>query len=381
MAFIAQDTRGHYGSEGAAVPFEHEASDGYDTCEWIVRQAWSDGTIAVFGESYVGVTAIATAASGHPAIRAAALRATSSDIATDWLRHQDVLRLEFVIRWSLAAWSGRDILAPELDWTIRPLSAIVPAVAPERVPDVLDSWARGAGPRTFWTDDAGWPVTDRSAGRADTLHGRLVGPIPARRAARLGASHGGRTGRQPPRDRGDRSRRARLVRRTDAGSTRGLRGARGQDARQSLARRSPSSASTCWASEDQPVADPGDVDADSRRTAERRLLAATRRRGAAPVPGRRGTRASRSRGRRARHPTRPHPAGGPVAARPEAPCAEPRRGGCRRLVPPPGRTESRKFATTSSPSPRTPRATRSTLPVRSRPSWRCERRTQAGTSW
>ena len=59
MAFVAQDTRGHYGSEGVAEPFEHEARDGYDTCEWIVRQPWSDGTIAVFGESYVGYTALA----------------------------------------------------------------------------------------------------------------------------------------------------------------------------------------------------------------------------------------------------------------------------------------------------------------------------------
>ena len=90
MAFVAQDTRGHYASEGVAEPFEHEASDGYDTCDWIIRQAWSDGTLAVFGESYVGYSAIATASSGHPSIRAAALRATSTDIAGDWLRHQGV---------------------------------------------------------------------------------------------------------------------------------------------------------------------------------------------------------------------------------------------------------------------------------------------------
>jgi len=157
LAFIAQDTRGRYGSEGVVEPFEHEARDGYDTCEWAIRQAWCDGTIAVFGESYVGWTAIATASSGHPAIRVAALRATSSDIATDWLRHQGVLRLEFLVRWSLAAWSGRDVLAPELEWKARPLRAIVPAIAPDRVPAVLDSWARGAGLQRFWRDDAGWP--------------------------------------------------------------------------------------------------------------------------------------------------------------------------------------------------------------------------------
>ncbi len=157
MAFVAQDTRGHNGSDGAAEPFEDEARDGYDTCEWVVRQPWSDGTIAVFGESYVGFTAIATASSGHPAIRAAALRATGTDIAGDWLRHQGVLRLEFVARWALAAWSGPDNIAPELDWSIRPLRAMVPAVVPDRVPRVLDAWAGGAGPQRFWSEDAGWP--------------------------------------------------------------------------------------------------------------------------------------------------------------------------------------------------------------------------------
>jgi hypothetical protein len=63
LAFVAQDTRGHYASEGIAAPFECEASDGYDTCEWIVQEPWSDGTLAVFGESYVGYTALDTVAS------------------------------------------------------------------------------------------------------------------------------------------------------------------------------------------------------------------------------------------------------------------------------------------------------------------------------
>ena len=157
MAFVAQDTRGHYGSEGVAVPFEHEARDGYDTCDWILRQAWSDGALAVFGESYVGYTALAAASSGHPAVRAAALRATSTDIASDWLRHQGVLRLEFVVRWALAAWSGRDNIAPDLDWAIRPLRAIVPSVVPDRVPAVLDAWARDAGSDRLRYQPASWP--------------------------------------------------------------------------------------------------------------------------------------------------------------------------------------------------------------------------------
>jgi putative CocE/NonD family hydrolase len=156
MAFVVQDTRGHHGSEGDAHPFIHEPADGYDTCDWIVDQPWSDGTIALFGESYVGFTALAAAASHHPAIRAAALRNTASDIAGEWLRHQGVVRLEFVIRWALAAWSGRDNAAPELDWSIRPLHRIVPAAAPDRVPAVLDAWASEAGVVVPWQGGE-WP--------------------------------------------------------------------------------------------------------------------------------------------------------------------------------------------------------------------------------
>jgi predicted acyl esterase len=157
LAFVAQDTRGHYASEGVAEPFVREAGDGHDTCDWIVRQPWSDGTLAVFGESYVGYTALAAASSHHPAIRAAALRATSTDITGDWIRHQGVLRLEFVVRWAMAAWSGPDNIAPDFDWAIRPLRGIVPAVAPDRVPDVLDAWARGAGPRGLRGRATRWP--------------------------------------------------------------------------------------------------------------------------------------------------------------------------------------------------------------------------------
>jgi putative CocE/NonD family hydrolase len=158
MAFVAQDTRGHHGSDGALAPFV-EASDGWDTLEWITAQPWSDGSIAVFGESYVGLTAIAAAATGHPAVRAAALRNTGTDIAGDWLRHQGVLRLEFVLRWAFAAWAGRGNLAPEFDWTLRPMERIARTAAAgvggPRMPRVLADWASASG--TGPTAAEPWP--------------------------------------------------------------------------------------------------------------------------------------------------------------------------------------------------------------------------------
>jgi putative CocE/NonD family hydrolase len=160
MAFVAQDTRGHHESEGALAPFD-EARDGWDTLEWIARQGWSNGSTAVFGESYVGYAAIAAAACGHPSLRAAVLRNTGTDIDGDWLRHQGVLRLEFVLRWAMAAWSGRENLAPEFDFSRRPLDRIArglaPGLGPGGAPAVLDAWAPH-GARSPWPgQEPPWP--------------------------------------------------------------------------------------------------------------------------------------------------------------------------------------------------------------------------------
>lgn len=165
MAFIAQDTRGHNASEGGLDPFVEER-DGWDTLDWATRQRWSNGATAAFGESYVGFTAIAAAVSGHPSIRAAALRNTGTDLRGDWLRHQGVLRLEFVLRWVMAAWAGRENLAPEFDFSVRPLDRIAAALPGLResatARAVLDRWATGEGPACLWPDEAAWPgLVDR----------------------------------------------------------------------------------------------------------------------------------------------------------------------------------------------------------------------------
>ena len=44
-AFVIQDTRGRYTSEGIFYPFVDEIDDGYDTIEWAANQPWSTGKI------------------------------------------------------------------------------------------------------------------------------------------------------------------------------------------------------------------------------------------------------------------------------------------------------------------------------------------------
>ena len=55
-AVAMQDCRGRHDSDGAWEPYIHETEDGYDTHEWLGAQPWCDGTIGMFGVSYLGFT-------------------------------------------------------------------------------------------------------------------------------------------------------------------------------------------------------------------------------------------------------------------------------------------------------------------------------------
>jgi putative CocE/NonD family hydrolase len=65
-AFVAQDTRGRYKSEGVWHWMTDDGPDGVDTASWIGRQKWSNGKIGMIGTSYVGGTQHALAMEGAP---------------------------------------------------------------------------------------------------------------------------------------------------------------------------------------------------------------------------------------------------------------------------------------------------------------------------
>jgi len=75
------DVRGRGNSGGAFEPFVNEGRDGYDVVEWLAKQSWSNGKIAMWGGSYAGfdqwttlkefpphLATIVPAAAAHPAI-------------------------------------------------------------------------------------------------------------------------------------------------------------------------------------------------------------------------------------------------------------------------------------------------------------------------
>ena len=65
-AFVAQDTRGRYNSEGIWHMMTDDGRDGYDAAAWIAEQPWSNGQIGMIGTSYVGGTQHAMAMENTP---------------------------------------------------------------------------------------------------------------------------------------------------------------------------------------------------------------------------------------------------------------------------------------------------------------------------
>jgi len=82
-AFVAQDMRGRFDSEGEALAFADCGwaghRDGYTTVEWIAGQPWCDGRVATVGGSALGITQylLAPAAPPHLVCQVVAVGAPS----------------------------------------------------------------------------------------------------------------------------------------------------------------------------------------------------------------------------------------------------------------------------------------------------------------
>ncbi|MFN2226344.1 MAG: CocE/NonD family hydrolase, partial [Anaerolineae bacterium] len=96
---VVQGARGCYDSEGTFTPHLNEAADGRATVDWIARQPWFDGQLALWGPSYLGHAAWAAAGGAGPHLSAMLLQVTSAENYT--VTHPDgAFGLETRLRWS-----------------------------------------------------------------------------------------------------------------------------------------------------------------------------------------------------------------------------------------------------------------------------------------
>lgn len=62
-------TRGKRYSPDEIFPYEHDSKDAYDVIDWISKQNWCNGSVAMFGGSYNGFTQWAACKTLHPALK------------------------------------------------------------------------------------------------------------------------------------------------------------------------------------------------------------------------------------------------------------------------------------------------------------------------
>ncbi|MDF2581229.1 MAG: X-Pro dipeptidyl-peptidase [Microbacterium sp.] len=124
---VAQDVRGKFRSEGDALLFVNEVDDGYDTIDWIVQQPWSNGRVAMWGDSYYGYTQWAAVASQHPALKAIAPRVTGTMLGEPVrvVPGERTRRVEWAITYlyPLTYFHSQDAYFWDLDPSRRPFSA------------------------------------------------------------------------------------------------------------------------------------------------------------------------------------------------------------------------------------------------------------------
>ncbi|WP_200816915.1 CocE/NonD family hydrolase [Chitinophaga eiseniae] len=63
---VVANTRGKRLSPEIAMPYEHDGNDAHDVINWISRQSWCNGSIGMYGGSYVGFTQWAAIKEGVP---------------------------------------------------------------------------------------------------------------------------------------------------------------------------------------------------------------------------------------------------------------------------------------------------------------------------
>lgn len=102
--FLTVDVRGRGNSEGSFYPLLQEAKDGYDVVEWLARQPYCNGKVAMWGGSYAGYDQWATAKEFPPHL-ATIVPVASPYVGVDFPMRNNV-SYPYLVQW-LTLTSGR----------------------------------------------------------------------------------------------------------------------------------------------------------------------------------------------------------------------------------------------------------------------------------
>jgi putative CocE/NonD family hydrolase len=156
--FAVVDVRGRGNSEGTFVPFVNDAQDGYDTVEWLARQPWSNGKVAMWGGSYAGFNQW-TALKERPPHLATIVPAAAAHAATDFPFFHNVY-VPYIMRWltyTSGAASNGNIFGDDSFWVNRftkhrtehlPFRALDSVVG--NMSTVYQTWLEHPTPDAYW---------------------------------------------------------------------------------------------------------------------------------------------------------------------------------------------------------------------------------------
>jgi putative CocE/NonD family hydrolase len=169
LPFVIVDVRGRGNSEGIFRPSIQEASDGYDVVEWLARQPYCNGKVAMYGGSYLGYCQWATAKEFPPHL-ATIVPMAAPYMGADFPMRSNIF-YPFALQW-LTATSGRalqgQIASDRIFWSasfrewhesgrpFRDVDAMVGAPS-----CVFQEWLDHPEPDAYW--DAYNPTEDQYA--------------------------------------------------------------------------------------------------------------------------------------------------------------------------------------------------------------------------
>ncbi len=113
-AFVVQDCRGRFKSEGKYMPFMDDHLDGYDTVEWTAKQSWSNGKVGMIGASAMGITANQASITAPPHLVAMYVQVAPASAYQHAIYTGGVFRKEMNEQW-LKAQNALDVLKLTFD--------------------------------------------------------------------------------------------------------------------------------------------------------------------------------------------------------------------------------------------------------------------------
>jgi len=158
-ATVLLDDRGTGTSDGTWDSWgERTQADYPEVLDWIVAQEWSDGRIGLVGGSYMGITALFTAASGHPAVKAVFAMVPMADAYRDIVFAGGEINTAFIPLW-MGLVTALSLAAGDPEPLVEHLLGVTEFQLPTVADALLGAGKDGDGP--FWRQRSPIEVVDR----------------------------------------------------------------------------------------------------------------------------------------------------------------------------------------------------------------------------